>query len=274
MNPAALRANIDELERGATIIVNEDAFTKRNLQKAGYEANPLDDGSLESYTRPSVPMNTLCQRAMEGIEGVSSRDALRAKNLFALGLLSWLYDRPTDVTEGWIEQKFARNRPALEANLTAFRAGWSFGETTELIDIQIRVAAARDIAPGHLPHRQRHDRDRARPDRGERAQRAAARVRVLPDHAGVRAAARARAPPPGRRAHDPGRGRDRRRRDGARRRLRGRARRHGDERPGDGPQGRDDRARGDARAADADHRRPARRARRPGCRPRPSSPTC
>jgi 2-oxoglutarate ferredoxin oxidoreductase subunit alpha len=148
MNPAALRANIDELERGATIIANEDAFSKRNLQKAGYESNPLDDGSLESYTVHRVPMNTLCQRAMEGMEEVSSRDALRAKNLFALGLLSWLYDRPTEVTETWIEQKFARNRAALEANLTAFRAGWSFGETTELIGIQVRVPAARDIPPG------------------------------------------------------------------------------------------------------------------------------
>jgi 2-oxoglutarate ferredoxin oxidoreductase subunit alpha len=148
MNPAALRANVGELERGATIIANEDAFTKRNLQKAGYETNPLDDGSLESYTVHRVPMSTLCQRAMEGLEDVSSRDALRAKNIFALGLLSWLYDRPTAVTESWIEEKFARSRPALEANLTAFRAGWAFGETTELIGIQVRVPAARDIPPG------------------------------------------------------------------------------------------------------------------------------
>jgi 2-oxoglutarate/2-oxoacid ferredoxin oxidoreductase subunit alpha len=148
MNPAALRANIAELERGATIIANEDAFSKRNLQKAGYETNPLDDGSLESYTVHRIPMNTLCQRAMEGMDDVSARDALRAKNLFALGLLSWLYDRPTAVTETWIEQKFARNRTALDANLAAFRAGWAFGETTELIGIQVRVPAARDIPPG------------------------------------------------------------------------------------------------------------------------------
>jgi 2-oxoglutarate ferredoxin oxidoreductase subunit alpha len=147
MNPAALRANLGELQRGATIIANEDAFSKRNLQKAGYDSNPLDDGSLESYTVHRIPMNTLCQRAMEGLE-VSSRDALRAKNLFALGLLSWLYDRPTAVTERWIEQKFAANRAALEANLTAFRAGWSFGETTELIGIQYRVPAAHDIPAG------------------------------------------------------------------------------------------------------------------------------
>jgi 2-oxoglutarate/2-oxoacid ferredoxin oxidoreductase subunit alpha len=148
MNPAALKANVDDLERGATILVNEDAFSKRNLQKAGYEENPLEDGSLEGYVVQRVPMNTLCQRAMEGMEGVGSRDVQRAKNLFALGLLSWLYDRPTEVTEAWLEQKFARNKPALEANLTAFRTGWSFGETTELIDVQVRVPAATDIAPG------------------------------------------------------------------------------------------------------------------------------
>jgi 2-oxoglutarate ferredoxin oxidoreductase subunit alpha len=148
MNPAALKANVDDLERGATIIVNEDAFTKRNVQKAGYEENPLEDGSLERYVVERVPMNTLCQKAMEGMEDVGSRDVLRAKNLFALGLVSWLYDRPTEVTEAWISQKFARNKAALEANITAFRTGWAFGETTELIDVQIRVPAATDIAPG------------------------------------------------------------------------------------------------------------------------------
>ncbi len=148
MNPAALKDNVAELERGATIVVNEDAFTKRNLQKAGYDENPLDDGSLDGFIVRRIPMNTLCQRAMEGMNDVSARDALKAKNLFALGLLSWLYDRPTAVTETWIEQKFAKNKPALEANLTAFRTGWAFGETTELIGSQIHVAAATDITPG------------------------------------------------------------------------------------------------------------------------------
>jgi 2-oxoglutarate ferredoxin oxidoreductase subunit alpha len=147
MNPAALKANVPELERGATIIVNEDAFTKRNLQKAGYDESPLDDDSLEAFVVQRIPMNTLCQRAMEGMD-ISTRDVLRAKNLFALGLLSWLYDRPTAVTEDWVTQKFAANRKALEANLAAFRAGWAFGETTELIGAQIHVATATDIAPG------------------------------------------------------------------------------------------------------------------------------
>ncbi len=148
MNPAALKANIAELDRSATIIVNEDAFTKRNLDKAGYADSPLEDGSLEAYRVHRIPMTTLTTRAVEAIEGVTTRDAARAKNLFALGVLSWLYGRPTDVTKRWIERKFARNPAVAEANLAAFNAGWSFGETTELLDVQYRVAPAKDVAPG------------------------------------------------------------------------------------------------------------------------------
>ena len=148
MNPAALRANLPELERSATIIVNEDAFTKRNLEKAGYDSNPLEDGSLSSYRVHRIPMTTLTQRAVEDVEDASTRDAGRAKNLFALGVLSWLYGRPVDVTQKWIEQKFARKPAVLQANLAAFNAGWSFGETTELLDVQYRVPAATDVAPG------------------------------------------------------------------------------------------------------------------------------
>ncbi len=148
MNPAALKANSAELERGATIIVNEDAFTQRNLEKAGYDANPLQDGSLSEYRVHRIPMSTLTTRAVEAIEGVSTRDAGRAKNLFALGVLSWLYGRPTDVTKTWIERKFARTPAVAQANLTAFNAGWSFGETTELLDVSYRVAPATDVPPG------------------------------------------------------------------------------------------------------------------------------
>jgi 2-oxoglutarate ferredoxin oxidoreductase subunit alpha len=148
MNPAALRANLPEVERDATIIVNEDAFSKRNLEKAGYESNPLEDGSLGVYRVHRIPMTTLTQRAVEGIEEASTRDAGRAKNLFALGLVSWLYGRPVDVTRSWIEQKFARTPAVLQANLAAFNAGWSFGETTELLDVQYRVNRATDVAPG------------------------------------------------------------------------------------------------------------------------------
>jgi 2-oxoglutarate/2-oxoacid ferredoxin oxidoreductase subunit alpha len=148
MNPAALKANLSELDRGATIIVNEDAFSKRNLEKAGYDASPIQDGSLQEYRVHRIPMSTLTTRAVEAIEGVSTRDAGRAKNLFALGVLSWMYGRPTDVTTRWIERKFARTPAVAEANLTAFKAGWSFGETTELLDVQYRVAPATDVLPG------------------------------------------------------------------------------------------------------------------------------
>ena len=193
------------------------------------------------------------------MEEVSTRDALRAKNLFALGLLSWLYDRPTAVTETWIETKFASRK--------AVARGQPRGLPRRLVlrrdDRADRHADPRARRPRHgarhLPHRQRHHGDRARAGRRERAQRPSARLRLISDHSRLGAPARARAPPQGRCAHDPGRGRDRGGRDGARRRLRGRARRHGDERARDGPQGRDGRPGGDARAADADHRRPARR---------------
>lgn len=146
MNPAALKANLPLLERGATIIVNEDAFTVRAIQKAGYEQSPLEDGTLASFTVKRIPMSSLTQRAVAGIDGVSSREAQRAKNLFALGVLSWLYDRPTEVTERWVRAKFSG--PVLEANLAAFRAGWSFGETSEVIDVQVRVERNPDVAPG------------------------------------------------------------------------------------------------------------------------------
>jgi 2-oxoglutarate ferredoxin oxidoreductase subunit alpha len=148
MNPAALKANLPELERGATIIVNEDAFSKRNLEKAEYTSNPLEDGSLEAFRVHRIPMTTLTTRAAEAVEGASTRDAGRAKNLFALGLISWLYGRPTDVTQRWIEQKFAGKPAVMQANLAAFNAGWSFGETTELLDVQYHVSPSTEAPPG------------------------------------------------------------------------------------------------------------------------------
>jgi 2-oxoglutarate/2-oxoacid ferredoxin oxidoreductase subunit alpha len=148
MNPAALKANVPELDRGATIIVNEDAFSKRNLEKAGYDANPLEDGSLGEYRVQRIPMTSLTVGAVEAVEGASTRDAGKAKNLFALGVLSWLYGRGADTTHRWLEQKFGKRPAVLQANLAAFNAGWSFGETTELLDVQYRVPPARDAAPG------------------------------------------------------------------------------------------------------------------------------
>src|SRR6478752_4374995 len=146
MNPAALKANLGLMRRGATILVNEDAFSVRAVQKAGYTVSPLDDGTLEGYTIKRIPMSSLTTRAVEAIDGVTSRDAQKAKNLFALGVLSWLYDRPTDVTEKWIRGKF--DGPVMEANLAAFNAGWSFGETSELIDVQVKVERNLEVKPG------------------------------------------------------------------------------------------------------------------------------
>jgi 2-oxoglutarate/2-oxoacid ferredoxin oxidoreductase subunit alpha len=148
MNPAALKVNLAEVDRGATLIVNEDAFSKRNLEKAGYSSNPLEDGSLTAFRVHRIPMTSLTVRAVEGVEDASTRDAGRAKNLFALGVLSWLYGRPTDGTKRWIEHKFASKPAVLLANLAAFNAGWSFGETTELLDVQYKVKPATDVAPG------------------------------------------------------------------------------------------------------------------------------
>ena len=148
MNPAALRSELGALAPRGTVIVNEDAFTKRNLQKAGYDANPLEDGSLAGFHLIRIPMTSLTARAAEALEHVSTRDAGRAKNLFALGVVSWLYDRPTEPTERWIRGKFVNKPGPLEANLAAFRAGWNFGETSELVDVQYRVDPATDVPAG------------------------------------------------------------------------------------------------------------------------------
>jgi 2-oxoglutarate ferredoxin oxidoreductase subunit alpha len=148
MNPAALRSELPGLADRGTVIANEDAFSKRNLQKAGYESNPLEDGSLDGYHLIRIPMTSLTASAVEAMEGVSTRDAGRAKNLFALGVVSWLYDRPTEPTEEWLRRKFADKPGPLEANLAAFRAGWNFGETSELIDVQYKVDPATDVPAG------------------------------------------------------------------------------------------------------------------------------
>jgi 2-oxoglutarate/2-oxoacid ferredoxin oxidoreductase subunit alpha len=142
MNPAALKSNVGALERGSTIVVNDDAFNKRNLAKAGYDSDPLEDGSLDGFQVHRLPMTTMTVKATEDIEGVSARDAARTKNLFALGVLSWMYARPVEVTERWIEQKFAKKSAIMAANLAAFHAGYNFGETTELLDVQYLVKPA------------------------------------------------------------------------------------------------------------------------------------
>jgi len=146
MNPAALKANIKDLPRGGDLIVNTDEFTKRNLTKVGYDASPLDDGSLEQYHVHAVPITSMTVKALESFE-ITRKDAERAKNMFALGLLSWLYDRPTDGTLGFLKAKFAGKPEIMAANLAAFQAGWNFGETTEAFSVRYEVKPAR-LAPG------------------------------------------------------------------------------------------------------------------------------
>jgi 2-oxoglutarate ferredoxin oxidoreductase subunit alpha len=142
MNPAALKTNLRLLEKGGTIIANEDEFNARNLDKAGYAGNPLEDGSLAGYQVFRVPMESLTLRATETIEGLTKREAERAKNFFALGLVSWMFGRPTEVTEAWIGKRFAATAHIRDANLGAFRAGWNFGETTEVFAVRYEVKPA------------------------------------------------------------------------------------------------------------------------------------
>ncbi|MGH2714949.1 MAG: 2-oxoacid:acceptor oxidoreductase subunit alpha [Thermoleophilaceae bacterium] len=142
MNPAALITQVGAVEKGGTVIVNEDGFTDHNLRKAGYESNPLEDDSLDDYQLFRVPMTSMTVRATEGVEGITARDAVRCKNLFALGLVSWMYGRPTEPSVEWIERKFEDAPPVRDANLAAFRAGYNFGETAELLAVHYEVEPA------------------------------------------------------------------------------------------------------------------------------------
>ena len=142
MNPAALKANIDDLPRGGLVIANSDEFTKRNLAKVGYESNPLEDNSLTEYVVLPVAMTTLTLGAVEEI-GASKKDGQRAKNMFALGLLSWMYGRPVETSETFIREKFARKPDIAEANVLALKAGWNYGETTEAFGTTYEVAPAK-----------------------------------------------------------------------------------------------------------------------------------
>ena len=147
MNPAALRTNLKDLPHGGTLILNRDAFTEKNLQKAGYSADPLEDGSLADYHLHAIPLTSITVEALKGIEGVTSREAERSKNFFALGLMSWLYGRPTENTLEFIRTKFAKRPEIAEANRRAFDAGWNYGETSEDFLVQYEVAPAA-LAPG------------------------------------------------------------------------------------------------------------------------------
>jgi 2-oxoglutarate ferredoxin oxidoreductase subunit alpha len=147
MNPAALKTNLRDLPRGATLIVDQDTFTERNLAKAGYDANPLEDESLDGYDVHTVPLTTMTLEATKEVEGVTKREAERAKNMFALGLMSWLYHRPTEHTVAFLERKFAKRPEIAETNKRAFQAGYAFGETTEDFAVSYEVKPAK-LRPG------------------------------------------------------------------------------------------------------------------------------
>ena len=142
MNPAALKSDLNRLIGGGTLIINEDAFDERNLAKAGYLDNPLEDDSLDGYTVIKVPMTKLTREASADLD-VKTRDAERSKNFFALGLVSWMYTRPTEPTLDWIEQKFAGRDKVIAANTAAFNAGHAYGETAELGSHVVSVAPAK-----------------------------------------------------------------------------------------------------------------------------------
>ncbi|MDT4993435.1 MAG: 2-oxoglutarate/2-oxoacid ferredoxin oxidoreductase subunit alpha [Actinoplanes sp.] len=146
MNPAALKANLSDLPAGADVIVNTDEFTKRNLAKVGYAVSPLEDGSLDGYAVHPVALTSMTIRALAEL-GVAKKDGERAKNMFALGLLSWLYSRPFESTIRFLERKFVKRPDLVAANKAAFRAGWNFGETTEDFSVRYEVKPAK-MLPG------------------------------------------------------------------------------------------------------------------------------
>ncbi|GAA1922140.1 2-oxoacid:acceptor oxidoreductase subunit alpha [Nocardioides lentus] len=146
MNPAALRANLGDLPKGATVIVDTHDFTARNLTKAGYSHNPLDGDDLAEYAVHPVDLTGMTVAAVKEF-GLSRKDAARAKNMFALGLVSWMYGRPTEGTEEFLARRFAKVPAIRDANVTAFRTGWNFGETTEAFVVSYEVKPA-PMAPG------------------------------------------------------------------------------------------------------------------------------
>ena len=147
MNPAALKTNVGDLPKGGTLIVDTDTFKERNLQKAGYESSPLEDGSLADYHVHEVALTSMTVGALKGIEGITSREAERSKNFFALGLMSWLYNRPTEGTLDFVEKKFGKRPEIAQANATAFKAGYAYGETSEDFAVSYEIAPAK-MAPG------------------------------------------------------------------------------------------------------------------------------
>ncbi len=146
MNPAALASELEKLRSGGVLILNDDAFDERNLEKAGYKTDPREDGTLAGYVVHRVPMTKLTLDSMSDLD-VKKRDAERSKNFFALGLISWMYSRPVDTTLQWIERRFAKTPAVVAANTAAFKAGHAFGETAEMFGSPFKVKAAPQV-PG------------------------------------------------------------------------------------------------------------------------------
>ena len=141
MNPAALKANLGDLLKGATIIVDTRDFTERALARIGWSSNPIEDGSLDSFTVHALDLTQLTLDALAGTS-LSRKDAGRSKNMYALGLLSWMYSRPTEGTISFLREKFAKKPDIAEANVAAFKAGWNYGETTEAFGVSYEVKPA------------------------------------------------------------------------------------------------------------------------------------
>jgi 2-oxoglutarate ferredoxin oxidoreductase subunit alpha len=146
MNPAALKANISDLPGGGLLIADSDEFTPRNLAKVGYATNPLEDGSLEGWQLVSVPLTSMTTDALKD-SGLGKKEAERSKNMFTLGLLSWMYHRPTEGTIRFLERQFRRKPEIAAANIAAFRAGYNYGETTEAFAVSYEIKPA-PMAPG------------------------------------------------------------------------------------------------------------------------------
>ena len=277
MNPAALKANVATLQRGATIIVNEDAFTRPRAAEGRLRRRQPARGRLAGGLRRQARPDDLARRSApsRAWRASPSRDAQKAKNLFALGLLSWLYDRPTEVTERWIETKFGGKPHVMDANLAAYRAGWSFGETSELIgtpDPRRARPPTSSPAPTATSTARRRPRSAWSPRPcspglplllgaypitpasellHELSRHHALGVRTIQAEDEIAAASIALGAAFG-----------------------GALGVTATSRPGPGPQDGDDRPGRDAGAADDRHRRPARRPVDRACRPRPSSRTC
>lgn len=146
MNPASLKTNLYAVKPGHTIIVDTDSFTKKNLEKAGYETNPLEDGSLENYQVIEVAMSSLTKEALKDVEGLDNKSITRSKNMFSLGMIYWMYNRSTDHTVDFFNKKFKSNPNLIEANTKVLNAGFYFAETLELIPNSYTISPAKMAA--------------------------------------------------------------------------------------------------------------------------------